>query len=81
MNKTFKIFIAILGGINIIFSIFIPISISLILVNMYHINWFSFFVLVLAGSLSSLYRAMDVGLLDYFIEKYSNNGRRKKHSR
>ena len=60
MNKTFKIIIAVIGAVNVIFSIFIPISLCLILATMYRTNWFSFSILILAGSLSSLYRAIKV---------------------
>lgn len=64
MNNTLKVFIAILGAVNIMFGIFIPISISLLLINTIDFNqtW-HITSLLLAGTISSLYRAIDVAFL------------------
>jgi len=63
MNKIIKFFIALLGGINVAYSIFIPIAISLIIVNIGIFNEIWTPVLIIAGALSSLYRGIDVGIL------------------
>ncbi len=63
MNKLIKLFIATLGAINIAFNIFIPIAISLLIINLGILNevWSS--VVLIAGTLSSLYRGIDTGFL------------------
>jgi len=65
MNKLIKIFIAILGATEVIFSIFIPIAISLLLMDAGFVNLSSWQgnVLIIAGIIASLYRAIDVGLI------------------
>ena len=75
MNNLLKIFLATLGGINIIFSLFFPIALSLIIVKTYNINGFGLYLLVIVGSLSSLYRAIDIAgfeTVEYIIERFKN---------
>ena len=79
MNKYFKIFIAITGAVNIIFSMFIPIAISLVVAKIYSLNGFSLYILIVAGWLCTIYRAIDVAGIDtieYIFNSYKN-GKRK----
>lgn len=64
MNRILKILIAILGGINTIYSMFIPIAVALIVVKFYpQLETFPQLVVIIAGSLSSLFKAIDVAFL------------------
>lgn len=64
MNKIFKIPIAILGGVNLIFQIFIPIAVALIVIKFYPmLGTYSQWIVLAAGFLSSLYKAIDVAFL------------------
>jgi hypothetical protein len=63
MNKITKAFIAILGGINAIFNMFIPIAIALLIVNAYKINGINLWILLIVACLSSMYKAIDVGFM------------------
>jgi len=63
MNKFFKILVAILGAINTIYGMFIPIALALIIVKLYPLDFFPRMVVILAGSLSSLFKAIDVAFL------------------
>lgn len=64
MNKTLRIFIAILGGINTIYGMFIPIAVALIVVKFYpQLETFPRLVVIIGGSLSSLFKAIDVAFL------------------
>lgn len=64
MKKSFKIFLAVIGAVEVIFSIFIPISLSLLLVKIYFLTKFQTITVVIAGSLSSLYRALSMGWIN-----------------
>ena len=87
MNKFLKVFLAIIGGINVIFSLFIPIAISLVITKMYNLVGFSLYLVIIIGSLSTFYRAIEIAgidTLEYIIEKFKDgNGSttRKKHHR
>ncbi len=62
VDKNFKkVFIAILGGTNAMFSIFVPIGLTLLLVP--YIEGFPRIALWVIGILSSMYRAIDIGFL------------------
>jgi len=56
-----KIIITILGATNTMFSIFIPIGLSLLLVQ--YISGFAEAALILIAILSTMHRAIDVGFL------------------
>jgi len=58
MNKPLKIFISILGGVNAIFSIFIPTLIALLIIDLVTLNSLNQLVLLAAGFISTLYRAL-----------------------
>ena len=61
MNKISKVLIAIIGATELIFSIFMPISVALLLLPFAKSQMTQIFVIV-AGSFSSLYRAMRLWL-------------------
>jgi hypothetical protein len=69
MNKGLKTFIAVLGGVNVAFSIFIPIAISLLLINtgvfigVIGFTDYKTLIVLGLGVLASLYRAINVGFL------------------
>ena len=56
-----KVFIMILGATNEMFSIFVPISLALLLTQ--SISGFSEIALIVIAVLSTMYRAIDVGYL------------------
>ena len=62
MNKLPTIILAILGGINVTFSMFTPIMIAAIWIEVSGINWMSYLVFGL-GLLATLFRAIQVGFL------------------
>ena len=64
MNKILKIIIAILGGIDVVFNIFIPISLILILVSLVDLSNFNFWVLISIGFLSTIYRVIKFWIIE-----------------
>jgi len=58
MNKLIKIILAILGGINTIFSVFIPTFIALLIIDLIVLSDMNQLVLIIVGLLSTLYRAL-----------------------
>ena len=58
MNKLFKIIISIFGGINAIFSIFIPTFIALLIIDLISLSSLNQTVLIIVGLSSTLYRAL-----------------------
>lgn len=66
MKKIWKIIIAFLGAVNVVFSILIPISVSLLLISQIgqNLNVLQSSTLLMAGILSSLYRAIKVGFIN-----------------
>ncbi|KKM83534.1 hypothetical protein LCGC14_1308490 [marine sediment metagenome] len=59
MNKLIKGIIAFLGGVDLMFSIFIPIAIALLLINTGNLNNFNAGLVLLLGLLSSSYRTIN----------------------
>lgn len=62
MNKLTKILIAILAGIDVTITIFTPILLSTIWINIFEFNTGSYFIFGL-GLFASLFRAIKVGWL------------------
>jgi len=58
MNKLLKIFISILGGVNSIFSVFIPTLVALLIIDLVTLSSLNQQVLIIAALLSTLYRAI-----------------------
>ncbi len=65
MNKLVKAILAMLGATEAVFSIFIPITIALLLVNVGLVDFSRWqgTALIAAGIISSLYRAIYIGLI------------------
>lgn len=63
MNKLLKILLASLGGIESVFNIGLPILVSLIWINVSNITNWSSYVLLTAGILASLFRAIKIGFM------------------
>ena len=63
MNKFIKFILAVLAAIEVVFSIFIPIAISLILINTFGFTESYSQVLLIVGILSSLYRSIRIGFI------------------
>jgi hypothetical protein len=63
MNKTQKIIIAILGGIESVFSIFTPIAVALLWINITNYQGIGSYFLFTLGLVSSLFRAIKIGWL------------------
>ena len=63
MNKLLKSIIAFLGGVDLMFSIFIPIAIALLLINTGNLNNFNAGLLIALGILSSSYRTINFWII------------------
>ncbi len=63
MNKLLKGIVAFLGGVDLMFSIFIPIAIALVLINTGTLNNFNAGLLIVLGILSSFYRTINFWVL------------------
>lgn len=61
MNKFMKALIATLGGMNVVFSIFIPIAVSLLVIKSWNLTGFGSGLIILIAILSSIYRAIKIG--------------------
>lgn len=67
MNKLLKIIISVLGGINAIFSVLIPSLIAILIIDLVILSSTNQLILMLAGLLSTLYRAVS-----YIIPVFEN---------
>ena len=84
MNKTLKIIVTIIGAINVIFNIFIPIALSLMLIKVYNLQGINYAVLLIIGLLSSIYRAIDIAdieTVEYLLNKITEDGRKPRKSK
>ena len=59
MDKKLKIIIVILGGINMIFSVFIPTLIALLIIDLVALSQINQIILITVGLLSTLYRGLN----------------------
>lgn len=64
MNKIYKSFIAIIGATNIVFNLFLPLAIVLMIIKIYNFTGFTFYFLILVGFISTMYRAIDIADLE-----------------
>lgn len=64
MNNFLKVILAIFGGIDVVFNIFIPISIVLIIVSLIDLSVFNFWVLIAIGFLSTIYRVIKFWIIE-----------------
>ena len=67
MNKQLKIILSILGGINTIFSVFIPTLIALIIIDLVALTSLNQIILLSTALLSTLYRGIST-LIPLLIE-------------
>lgn len=58
MNRIFKIIISALGGINAIFSTFMPTFVVLLIIDLIALNQLNQVILITAGLLSTVYRGL-----------------------
>lgn len=58
MNKPTKFLLALLGAVEVVFSVFIPIGISLLFITLFEFGTIHRQFLLIAGILSSFYRAI-----------------------
>lgn len=63
MNKLFKSLLAIFGGVNFVFGIFIPISVALLSVKFLGFNGLWSWILIIAAVISMLYKAINVAFV------------------
>lgn len=63
MNKLFKIVLAILGATYAVFSIFLPISVALLLITTGIFTQFNNIVLIVMGILASVYKGISIGFI------------------
>jgi len=63
MNKLLKVLIATLGGIEAVFSIGLPILVSILWIRIGGIENYSSYVLLSAGILASIFRAIKIGFM------------------
>ena len=77
MNKIFKIILSILGGTYTVFSIFIPITLVLILQKIYNLTGTTLIILVFGGIFASLYKSIDI----FGFENFEYIIKKMKHDR
>jgi hypothetical protein len=58
MNRMLKIIISVLGGINAIFSTFMPTMVVLLIINSIWLSELNQIILIAAGLLSTVYRGI-----------------------
>jgi hypothetical protein len=66
MNQILKISLAILGGIEAVFSISLPILVSLIWIRITNDLGWSSYLLLTAGIFASMFRAIKIGFSGFF---------------
>lgn len=63
MNKIIKAIITILGGVNIVFNMFIPVAVGLLLINYFAFDEAKNVLIMVVAMISTFYRAIEVGFL------------------
>ena len=63
MNKLLKVIIATLGGIDAVFTIGLPILVSLLWIRISGLVGWSSYVLLSAGILASIFRSIKIGFM------------------
>ena len=63
MNKALKVSLAVLGGIEVTFSIFTPILIAVLWVTVGKVNHYSTVLFYTIGFLATIFRAIKIGFL------------------
>lgn len=63
MKKVPKILVAILGGVNYVFNLFIPLAVALLSISFFKLTGYQAFTIMLLAILSTTYRVIDVAFL------------------
>ena len=63
MNKFSKVLLSIFGGVNFVFSMYIPIAVALLSIKFFGFNGMWTWVLLITGIISTLYRAINVAFV------------------
>lgn len=58
MNKFLKVLIAIIGAFDVVFSIFIPISIALLIITVTDLSHTNYLFIIVVGFIASFYRGI-----------------------
>ena len=58
MNKLIKVFVAILGGVDVVFSFLLPVLVVLLVINTLILSTFEQTLIILIGCLATLYRGI-----------------------
>lgn len=64
MNKFLRGIVAFLGGVNVAFSIFIPIALVLLVIAVIDLSYYATLFLLIIGLISSVYRAIKFWIID-----------------
>ena len=64
MNKLLKSIIATLGAVDLMFSIFIPIAVALLLINLGNLSNINAGLVMILGILSSFYRTINFWIFE-----------------
>ena len=64
MNKVLKILVAIFGGIEVVFTMALPILVAIIWVRISEVIGISAYILISAGLIASLFRAIKIGFIE-----------------
>ena len=64
MNKLIKIFVAILGAVDVVFSILLPSLVVLLVINTLILSTFEQTLIILIGCLATLYRGIKYLLIE-----------------
>ena len=64
MNKLLRGIIAFLGGVNVAFSIFIPIALVLLMITVLDLAYSTTLFLLIIGIISSVYRAIKFWVIE-----------------
>ena len=58
MNKFIKVFVAIIGAVDVVFSFLLPILVVLLVINTLILSTFEQTLIILIGCLATLYRGI-----------------------
>jgi len=63
LNKFLRGLIAVLGGINAVYGLFIPLAVALVIIAYFGFRHLWSFMLISAAILTTLYRAIKIGFI------------------
>lgn len=63
MNKILKVLLAVVGGIDVVVSMFMPIIVATLWINLFGlVDWRSYLIFIL-GLFSTLFRSIKIGFM------------------